>query len=347
MVMARGFSPLPGFQSQSHGSPMAAWSQPASDAAVVEAAQHPSRGVEGMVGRRYEVMREGFGDFSLVFLAGGRLLVRIQGQEIEDVWRPSGLSPLTLILGGHTMPPAQVAIGPTEMCEISPPMGAPPLMGIWQRSDDSITNTLAMKLEIIVDRSGSMSPLHNATVQGLNRFLGEQRSLPHASAMTLRLVVFDHAIDTCWPEGTSLTDSSLAISPGMVQPRGQTALFDAVGSTLSSTPLAPPRVVCIVTDGQDNASRLFSASQVNALITERKNAGWTFVFLAANQDAISVGAKLGVGASTCATFSATSAGISGGFGSASASCARGAMFGSGAAAFSSAERSACLSELPG
>jgi len=188
-----------------------------------------------------------------------------------------------------------------------------------------------------------MSPLHTATVQGLNRFLEEQRMLPHAAAMTVRLVTFDDAIENPWPEGTPLGNASFRVTAEMVQPRGSTALLDAIGTTLCSTPITPVRVVCIVTDGMENASKRYTRSQVVGLITTRKEAGWTFIFLAANQDAIASGAAFGIGAGTCATFSATEAGITAGFGSASASSCRGALFGSGAANFSSAERAACLS----
>merc|ERR1712110_961252 len=104
----------------------------------------------------------------------------------------------------------------------------------------------------------------------------------------------------------------------------------------------PSRVVCIVTDGLENSSRRYTRAQVNDLITVRKNAGWTFIFLAANQDAIAVGVTLGINAGTCATFSATPEGITAGFGSASAASCRGSAFGSAAATFSSAERAACV-----
>lgn len=306
---------------------------------------------EMLVGRRYDVRREGYGSFALVFKAGGRLTVSIQGQEIEETWQASTWKPQTLILGGRQMPAAEVVIGPrtansdpNELWEPSPPMGAPPLVGTW-RQQNTGTDSIATKLEMIVDRSGSMQPLHAATVQGLNKFLADQRLLPHAHAMTMRLVVFDDRIETCWREGTPLSDTSLVVTPNMVQPRGQTALLDAIGSTLSSTQLTPARVVCIVTDGCENSSSQFTRPQVNDLITARKNAGWTFIFLAANQDAIAVGGTLGIDAATSATFSATPAGISAGFGSASAASCRGSMFGSGAAAFSSTERAACLSGL--
>jgi hypothetical protein len=51
-------------------------------------------------------------------------------------------------------------------------------------------------------------------------------------------------------------------------------------------------VVCIVTDGMENSSLEYTPEQVNDLITARKTAGWTFIFLAANQDAIAVGSTL-------------------------------------------------------
>lgn len=311
-----------------------------------------------LVGRTYEMRRErmrggAHASFTIQFVEGGRLMMTIQGQQLEEAWQPSTWNPLAVILGGRAMPAAEIILGPrfpgcdpNDIWEPSPPMGAPPLIGTWQRNCKADTNaiaTKATKLEMIVDRSGSMQPLHSATVQGLNAFLVEQRALPNACAMTMRLVAFDDQIETCWEEGTPLSDTSLTVHPAMVQPRGTTALLDAIGGTLINTPLAPARVVCIVTDGCENASRRCTRSQVNDLITARKEAGWTFIFLAANQDAIAVGGTLGIDAGTCATFSATSAGIAAGFGSASASSCRGAMFGSSAANFSSAERAACLS----
>lgn len=184
-----------------------------------------------------------------------------------------------------------------------------------------------------------MQPLHAATVQGLNHFVAEQRTLPHAASMTAQLVTFDDQIETPWPEGSSL---NLTVTPAMVQPRGMTALLDAIGQTLSRTPLVPPRVVCIVTDGFENASIQYTRQQVHELINLRIRAGWTFIFLAANQDAIATGTTLGINPGSCATFSATPGGVIGSFGAASAASCRGSCFGSQAAAFSDAERADCM-----
>jgi hypothetical protein len=289
----------------------------------------------------------------------GRLLVNLPDghgsmKTIEEFWGPSDTSPLSVYLGGRTMPKAEVVICQQQfhgevydLWEPSPPNNASPLIGKRQPTHkepepEPLGAGIATKLELIVDRSGSMHPLHTATVQGLNQFLAEQRMLPHASSMTMRLTVFDDTITTCWMEGTSLVSPHCTVTPAMVQPRGQTALLDAIGATLHDTPLAPPRVVCIVTDGCENASRRFRRHQVNELITMRRNAGWTFIFLAANQDAIAEGATLGIGAGNCSTFAASPDGIAGGFGSASAASCRGSLFGSGAASFSATERAACM-----
>ena len=102
------------------------------------------------------------------------------------------------------------------------------------------------KIEMIVDRSGSMQPLLAATVSGLNEFMGAQRAqLPDASSATVRLHVFDQAVETVWPEGTRLL-SAPRVTERDVFPRGTTALLDAIGMTLGSLPIDEPRIVCIV-----------------------------------------------------------------------------------------------------
>ena len=99
-----------------------------------------------------------------------------------------------------------------------------------------------------------------------------------------------------------------------------------------------------VTDGFENSSREWTRQSIAELIERCKQHGWTFIFLAANQDAIQTGASLGFAAGSCATFAATPAGAGGLFGSAAASVCRAVTFGSDAAAFTAQERAACLGE---
>ncbi|MBM7821564.1 hypothetical protein JOE63_004041 [Cellulosimicrobium cellulans] len=50
-----------------------------------------------------------------------------------------------------------------------------------------------------------------------------------------------------------------------------------------------------MTDGLENASKEYTHAAIKALVTEREEQfGWTFLYMGANQDAIEVGASLGV-----------------------------------------------------
>jgi len=66
----------------------------------------------------------------------------------------------------------------------------------------------------------------------------------------------------------------------------------------------------IVTDGQENASREFTGAQVRKMIAEAKEAGWQFVFLSADESAISDSSSLNIDASNAAFFKKSKAGSS-------------------------------------
>ena len=72
------------------------------------------------------------------------------------------------------------------------------------------------------------------------------------------------------------------------------------------------KVMCvIITDGQENSSREFSARRVRALVEERREKhGWEFIFLGANMDAIETAARYGIEADRAQSFHADPQGIS-------------------------------------
>ena len=87
-------------------------------------------------------------------------------------------------------------------------------------------------------------------------------------------------------------------------PRGSTALYDAVGQSVvhfgelleaMDEDARPGTVqVIVVTDGEENSSKEFSAAEVKRLVTQQTETySWGFVFLGANQDAVLTGATLG------------------------------------------------------
>jgi hypothetical protein len=103
------------------------------------------------------------------------------------------------------------------------------------------------------------------------------------------------------------------------EPRGSTALFDAIGRTLVATGARlnampatqrPGKVLFVIqTDGYENASREFRAQQIQEMIAhQRDKYGWQFVFLGANQDAIMSAAQFGIPPGSALSYGATANG---------------------------------------
>lgn len=159
-------------------------------------------------------------------------------------------------------------------------------------------------LAILVDRSGSMGAIREDAEGGLKTMIAEQRALP--GDLTIDLFQFDTAYE-------KVED----IDAWTLQPRGMTALLDAMGRSITSVgeDLAardederPSKVIfCIVTDGLENSSVEWTRERVSELVKRQTDEwAWEFVFTAANQDAIKEGGNLGVRNSM--NYAATGAG---------------------------------------
>jgi hypothetical protein len=157
-------------------------------------------------------------------------------------------------------------------------------------------------LRLLVDRSGSMQHILRSTLSGLNEFIGSQRLLPTADKTTVTLHTFDEMYETAIAP-TPLHEFP-TITAADISPRGMTALYDAIGKMFADMPMTPSTVV-IVTDGEENSSKEFAKHHVMEQITERRRLGWTFIFLAANQDAIASGVSIGIPRATACTFNTT------------------------------------------
>ncbi len=153
-------------------------------------------------------------------------------------------------------------------------------------------------ITFVLDESGSMEPIAQATRDGFNEYLDEQ--VGHGGPTWWTLTTFANHPRT-----------RFAVIPGAevrplgddYSPHGMTALYDAVGRSITKTQryletLGSDRpsdvIVVILTDGMENASQKWTARQVFDLITEAENSGWQFVFLGANQDSSSVAQNMGI-----------------------------------------------------
>lgn len=163
-----------------------------------------------------------------------------------------------------------------------------------------------------------MASVATDTIGGFNRFVSDQKKVPGMA--TLSLYQFDTVYERV------IGPVSIQDVPDLTKdtfvPRGMTALLDAMGRAIndagqrfSEMPEAdrPSKVVMVViTDGLENSSKEFNEIGVNELITrQRDKYKWEFVFLGANQDAISTAASYGIGAANSMTYAANAGGVKG------------------------------------
>ena len=160
-------------------------------------------------------------------------------------------------------------------------------------------NPSLTEIAYLLDRSGSMSKLRQAAIDGYNEFLQQQKALPGQA--NLSLVLFSRDFEL--PETATPICEAPELNEKTYITRGFTALLDAIGETISSldrrleaTPETerPGKVVVVIfTDGEENSSQKFTIEDVSESIRAHQSTrGWEFIFLGANQDAIMNAAKL-------------------------------------------------------
>lgn len=178
-------------------------------------------------------------------------------------------------------------------------------------------------ISTVMDRSGSMSGIARDMEGGLREFIDAQKAVEGEA--TLTLARFDDTYEVVYDfvplsQATSFT----------LDPRGSTALLDAMGRTMESVRASihgmtdeerPEKSIFIfVTDGGENASREYNRQRIFDMIRDLRNSEndvnrpdengtvWEFVFLGANQDAISEGGGYGIRAASSMTYDASAQG---------------------------------------
>ncbi|MCR9293784.1 MAG: VWA domain-containing protein [bacterium] len=162
-------------------------------------------------------------------------------------------------------------------------------------------------ITLVVDRSGSMGVIRDDAQGGVNSFIEKQASEPGEALLTL--VQFDQQYEFVH-QGCPIKK----VPSYTLEPRGSTALLDAVGRAINETGarLAKMRekdrpglvIFVVVTDGLENASREFTRSQIREMIEHQQaKYSWQFIFLAANQDAFCEAQALGIQEAGAANWS--------------------------------------------
>lgn len=186
-------------------------------------------------------------------------------------------------------------------------------------------------MAFLLDASGSMAAIKTDVEGGFDAFITEQRQEP--GRCTVTLADFSGPGDyVVRYAGRDLAE----VEPLSLHPRGMTALLDSIGRLVTETGqflAALPEeqrpglvIVGIMTDGHENTSKEWTHAGIKSLIeTQEQTYNWVFHYLGANQDAIEVGANLGVRADAALTYAPAAAGSAMQAYSASLTAMRGAV----------------------
>ena len=169
---------------------------------------------------------------------------------------------------------------------------------------------------MVVDRSGSMESIQRDAIGGFNTFLKDQKEVPGEA--TLTLIGFDDRYEV-WQEWKSIQEVPDLTAQTFV-PRGSTALLDAIGRTINETGNRletlpeidrPERVIFVIlTDGYENSSKHFKMDQIAKMIAHQTDTyKWTFMFLAANLDAIATASAMNIPAAAAMSYAGNAGGI--------------------------------------
>jgi len=168
----------------------------------------------------------------------------------------------------------------------------------------------------IIDNSGSMGLIKKAAIEGFNNFIKAQREVEGEALVS---VVLFNTERTYVAKRENINEIAL-LTDTTYKTGGGTALNDTLGTVINDVGQAivgmkrkdqPSKVLfCIVTDGEENASKEFSSKQVRHLVEYRKEMfKWDFMFMGANQDVTKTAKTYAFNEESTFAFDATERGM--------------------------------------
>jgi len=164
---------------------------------------------------------------------------------------------------------------------------------------------------LLLDMTGSMLSSKQVTLSAVNEYLGSVRSGKDTQGFLFTLSLFNSDIRVKKHLDAVKASKIEDLTGDTYLPDWNTPLYDAIGQTISDatsqTKKGDGTLIVIVTDGWENASREYTKDGIIRLIDEKQKAGWQFVYLAQNLDAMAAGAGFGIAAGNTVSYDAASA----------------------------------------
>ena len=171
---------------------------------------------------------------------------------------------------------------------------------------------------VLLDRTGSMNPIREATIGAFNMFLAEQQSDATDCRFTLTLFAGDVAD---MPNGSITLHEAAPIDrvPPLTtktyRPDGNTPLYDAIARSIDAAEFVQARdrrrvLFVIHTDGHENASTTWTKDTIRALIQRKQREGWSFLYVGAEFSTYADAADIGIMAEDTSQYDHTADGVS-------------------------------------
>jgi len=145
----------------------------------------------------------------------------------------------------------------------------------------------SLKIVFILDESGSMRDSKSDVIGGFNSFI-DRHKMEKDIDVNVSLYKFNNEITN------TIDNKPVSNVPNLTnndyKPNGFTALYDAIGISINSTDIyinslsaenRPDSVMVVIfTDGEENASKLYTSTAIKSIIeTHEKLLKWNFIYL--------------------------------------------------------------------
>lgn len=165
------------------------------------------------------------------------------------------------------------------------------------------TEQKAMDIIYLLDKSGSMTSMGDEPRQAYNTFVEEQQKSGVKGKMSF--YTFSTKVETVYTD----VDINKVKPLESFNPRGMTVLHDAIAQAVNDKLASENKTdvtLVITTDGRDTASQ--HATQKDTSDTIKKvetEYNWKVLYLGANQNSFSEGAKMNMNVKRCANYDAS------------------------------------------
>lgn len=154
---------------------------------------------------------------------------------------------------------------------------------------------------LLLDETGSMQVCKTSTISGFNEYVESLKSDKDVK-YRFTLVKFNTMHITTVYDKAKVADV-IPLTTDTYIPNWTTPLYDAIAHIIKLCEESKKKkIIVIMTDGQENASREYSRQGIFDLISKKCDEGWEFVFLGANQDAWVEAGGIGIPQASAATY---------------------------------------------